>query len=91
MNLGCLGSDNAERSYQPRLIALPIVPDYLVKFSKSLSAEAHRAKAEQLNILQTVVSTDQTSNAAFLRALRFVFPPAFARGTENEVMVKPHG
>ena len=29
MNLGCLGSDNAERSYQPRLIALPIVPDYL--------------------------------------------------------------
>ena len=26
----CLGSDNAERSYQPRLIALPIVPDYSV-------------------------------------------------------------
>jgi hypothetical protein len=28
MNLDCLGSDNAERSYQRRLIALPIVPDY---------------------------------------------------------------
>ena len=25
----CLGSDNAERRYQLRLIALPIVPDYL--------------------------------------------------------------
>jgi len=30
MNLDCLGSDNAERSYQRRLVALPIVPDYLV-------------------------------------------------------------
>ena len=29
MNLDCLGSDNAERSYQRRFIALPIVPDYL--------------------------------------------------------------
>jgi hypothetical protein len=29
MNLDCLGSDNAERSYQRRLVALPIVPDYL--------------------------------------------------------------
>ena len=29
MKLGCLGSDRVERSYQPRLIALPIVPDYL--------------------------------------------------------------
>jgi hypothetical protein len=28
MNFDCLGSDNAERSYQRRLIALPIVPDY---------------------------------------------------------------
>jgi hypothetical protein len=28
MNLDCLGSDNAGWSYQPRLIALPIVPDY---------------------------------------------------------------
>ena len=25
----CPGSDNAERSYQRRLVALPIVPDYL--------------------------------------------------------------
>jgi hypothetical protein len=37
------------------------------------------SKNEQLNILQTVVSTDHTNYAAFLRALRFVFPPAFAR------------
>ena len=45
MNLGCLGSDNAERSYQLRLIALPIVPDYLV----------FQLSKRQLNTLQTVV------------------------------------
>jgi hypothetical protein len=27
--MDCLGSGGAERSYQPHLIALPIVPDYL--------------------------------------------------------------
>ena len=27
--LGCPGSDKAERSSQPRLIVLPIVPNYL--------------------------------------------------------------
>ena len=27
-DLGCLGSDRVERGYQPRRIALPIVPDY---------------------------------------------------------------
>ncbi len=53
--IACPGSDRVERGYQPRLIALSIVPNYLVKLSKSLSAEARRAKAEQLNILQTVV------------------------------------
>ena len=43
MNLDCLGSDNAERSYQRRLIALPIVPNYL------------KEQLGQLNTLQTVV------------------------------------
>jgi hypothetical protein len=28
-DIGCLGSDKAERSPQPRLVALSIVPDYL--------------------------------------------------------------
>jgi hypothetical protein len=51
MNLGCLGSDNAERCYQRRLIALPIVPDYL----KEQPAFAEAAAGKQLNILQTVV------------------------------------
>ena len=46
MNLGCPGSDRVERGYQPRLIALSIVPNYL-KISKN--------NGEQLNILQTVV------------------------------------
>jgi hypothetical protein len=26
-DIGCLGSDKAERSSQPRLVAVPIVPD----------------------------------------------------------------
>jgi hypothetical protein len=29
MNVGCPGSDRVERGYQPRLIALSIVPNYL--------------------------------------------------------------
>jgi hypothetical protein len=29
----CPGSDNAERSYQRRLIALPIVPNYFKELS----------------------------------------------------------
>ena len=70
-----------ERSFLPRRIVLPIVPDYLwqnavtaFRDSKSndLSAAARGAQAEQLNTLQTVV---------------LVFPTL----VKKRIMVKPHG
>jgi uncharacterized protein len=42
-SIDCLGSDNAERSYQPRLIALPIVPDYVKEPACALRATARQA------------------------------------------------
>ena len=63
MNHGCPGSGGAERSYQPRLIALPIVPNYLWQnafmafryFKERPTFALCATVGKQLNTLQTVV------------------------------------
>ena len=54
MKRGCPGSHRVERSAQPRLIALWIVPNYV----KEPDLAARTREVGQLNILQTVVPTD---------------------------------
>ena len=59
----CLGSDNVERSYQPRRVTLPIVPDYVKEpikkpglvFDSNERENQIRFRFSQLNTLQTVV------------------------------------
>ena len=72
--LGCSGSDRAGRSSQPRLIALPIVPNYLSEPAASFRQIVRRylperldgvpwilSKNGQLYTLQTVVRIDHIS------------------------------
>jgi len=65
--LGCLGSDNVERSYQPRLITLSIVPDYVKEPVKTPGVIFPDDVAKitpvslTLNILQTVVLVSHVS------------------------------
>ena len=72
--LGCPGSDRTERSSQPRLIALSIVPNYLSEPASSFRQIVQRylperlggvpsilSKNGQLNTLQTAVQIDHIS------------------------------
>ena len=71
----CPGSDRVERGYQPRLIALSIVPNYLeLSIVKVRARRRLEAKAGQLNTLQTVVLVRNHAHAC-----------------QKENMVKPHG
>ena len=93
--LGCPGFDKAERSSQPRLVALPIVPNYLSEPASPFRQIVRRylperlggvplilSKNGQLNILQTVVQIDHVSQCA---------SAGLFRPTEKRIMVKPHG
>ena len=82
-HLGCPGSGMAERSPQPRLNAIPIVPNYLSEPASSFRQISQRylsedlggvpyilSKNRQLNTLQTVAQIDHISQPEAVNPFR---------------------